>query len=177
MRHSFELRVRVRRRQRDRISEQQAVLGFAEGEEWGSDVESSGGRRPYNLFARLPRSVAVELRASSSTSTAEEENVTTSTTAMHAESSAVFRESGGASSSWIDSWFRHGRDRCDATEEVEFLPLRIEFRERDGSPVVVYGSYNGGELAAATVGVGGGAAAAGTWEEDRMCELVCSRLY
>jgi hypothetical protein len=83
-------------------------------------------------------------------------------------SAAGSRGSGSASSSWIDAWLRHGTDRCDAAEEnVEFLPLRIEFRDGDGSSVVVYGSYNGGELASTTTR-GVDDTAAGTWEDDRI---------
>jgi hypothetical protein len=163
MRRSFELRVRVRRRQQQQQHQYDppaaALLGLSEGHE-----PPPGGRRrprPYNLFVRLPRIVAVELQASAVTVAPDEER-------NPDKSSAASRGSGSASS-WIDGWFRRGTDRCDAAEEnVEFLPLRIEFRDGDGTPVVVYGSYNGGELASTTTTRGVYDTAAGTWEEDRI---------
>lgn len=166
MRRSFDLRVRVRRRHHDpHASASQPVFAgfFNEGD--GGSLEPSGGhQRQYNLFVRLPRSVAVELQASSTTVAPDEEN--------HDKTSAVSVESGVASS-WLGGWFRHGTDHCDALEgDVEFLPLRIEFRGRDGMPVVVYGSYNGGELTATAPIAGGVNTTSGTWLEDRMCDLV-----
>jgi hypothetical protein len=164
MRRSLELRVRVRRRRQQQQHQYDppaaALFGFSEGR------GPPGGRpRPYNLFVRLPRSVAVELQVSAASSTvAPDEDI--------ASSSAVSRGSSSASS-WIDAWFRHGTDRCDATgEDIEFLPLRIEFRDGDGTPVVVYGSYNGGELVSTTT-PGVNYTAAGTWEEDRIVRARC----
>lgn len=165
MKRDFELRVRVRRQQhRDALPRRGIQFGTREGE--GSSFEASGeGRRPHNLFVRLPRGVAVRLRESSSSSSPS----ATKEAARVEDVAQSWQEPGFAStSSWLGGWFRHGsEERYDAVEDVEFLPLRIEFRDRDGTPVVVYGSYNGGELETTT---------AGTSEEDRMQELLCPEM-